>query len=309
MKAYTISLRKGVLFMICIDTLFYDVDNFCEGFEPMLNKRLIEDGKRQRIRKSSLTLSEIMTVIILFHISGYRNFKGYYTEHVMKHLKPEFPGLVSYNRFTELMQSALLPLCCYLQTRKGRVTGISFIDSTPIIVCHNKRINSHKVFRRLAKRGKNSVGWFYGFKLHLIINEHGELLAFRVTSGNVDDRKPVPDMTDSLFGKIFGDRGYISQELFKELFENGIQLITKIKKNMKNKLLPLIDKILLRKRSLIETVNDQLKNISQIEHTRHRSIQNFMVNLVTGLIAYTWQPKKPSLNLNFGQTDILSVAF
>ncbi len=295
--------------MTCIYTLFYDVDNFCKNFEPMLNKHLIENGTRQRIRESSLSLSEVMTVIILFHSSNYRTFKGYYTEHVMKYLRWAFPGLVSYNRFTELMQSALLPLCCYLQTRKGRVTGISFIDSTPIIVCHNRRINSHKVFGRLAERGKNSVGWFYGFKLHLIINEHGELLAFKVTPGNVDDRKAVPDMSDTLFGKIVGDKGYISKELFKELSENGIQLITKIKKNMKNKLLSLVDKILLRKRSLIESVNDQLKNISQIEHTRHRSVQNFMVNLIAGLIAYTWQPKKPSLNLNFGQTEFLPVAF
>jgi hypothetical protein len=289
--------------MECIYKLFCDIDDFCKIFKPFYDRRLIEDGKRQRMKESSLCLSEVMTVIVLFHISGYRTFKGYYTEHVLKHLNRAFPRLVSYNRFTELMQSALFPLCCYLQTRKGKVTGISFIDSTPIIVCHNKRINSHRVFRNLAKRGKNSVGWFYGFKLHIIINEHGELLAFKVTPGNTDDRKAVPDMTDGLSGKLFGDRGYISQALFEELTGKGVQLITKVRKNMKNKLMPLSDKILLRKRTLIETVNDQLKNISQIEHTRHRSIANFTVNLISGLIAYTWQPKKPSLNIS---SDILN---
>ena len=154
-------------------------------------------------------------------------------------------------------------------------------------------LNINNIFHR----GKNSVGWHYGFKLHLIINDRGELLAFKLTSGNTDDRKPVPDLTKDLIGKLFGDRGYISQELFEELYDRGLQLITRYKKNMKQKLVKLIDKILLRKRSLIETVNDQLKNISQIEHSRHRSVWNFLVNLFAGLIAYTYLPKKPHLDL------------
>lgn len=287
--------------MICIYNLFYDVDNFCNEFEPVLNKNLIDEGEKHRIKKSSLSLSEVMTIVILFHSSNFRHFKAYYTEYVMKYMIQYFPGPVSYNRFVELMQTALLPLCCYLQTRKGRVTGISFIDSTPIIVCNNRRAHSHKVFKESAKWGKNSVGWFYGFKLHIIINECGELSAFKLTPGNTDDRKPVPGMTGRLSGKIFGDRGYISQKLFEDLFKEGIQLITKIRKNMKDRMMPLIDKVLLRKRAVIESVNDQLKNISQIEHTRHRSIANFMVNLISGLIAYTWKPKKPSLNINHEQ--------
>jgi hypothetical protein len=122
-------------------------------------------------------------------------------------------------------------------------------------------------------------------------------LAFKLTSGNTDDRKPVPEMTEDLIGKLFGDRGYISQELFEELYKRGLQLITRYQKKMKQKLVKLVDKILLRKRSLIETVNDQLKNISQIEHSRHRSIWNFFVNLFAGLIAYTYLPQKPSLDL------------
>ena len=168
------------------------------------------------------------------------------------------------------------------------------IDSTPIEVCCPSRSRSHRVFEGLVGWGKNSVGWHYGFKLHLIINDKGELLAFKLTPGNTDDRQPVPDMTQDIIGKLFGDRGYISQELFEKLYEQGLQLITRHKKNMKQKLVKLIDKILLRKRSLIETVNDQLKNISQIEHSRHRSVWNFMVNLFAGLIAYTYLPHKPS---------------
>ena len=133
--------------------------------------------------------------------------------------------------------------------------------------------------------------------MHLIINERGELLAFKLTPGNVDDRKPVPEMAQGLFGKLFGDRGYISQALFEQLYQQGLELVTRYKKNMKQKLVKLMDKILLRKRSLIETVNDQLKNILQIEHSRHRSIWNFLVNLLAGLVAYTYLPIKPSLDL------------
>lgn len=151
------------------------------------------------------------------------------------------------------------------------------------------------------------MGWFFGFKLHLVINECGELLAVQLTPGNTDDRRPVTEMAKRLFGKLFGDKGYISSDLFDQLWNGGLQLVTHIRHNMKNALMPLIDKILLRKRSLIETVNDQLKNISQVEHTRHRSPVNFMVNLIAGLIAYTHQPKKPSLRLSPYATDALGL--
>ena len=152
------------------------------------------------------------------------------------------------------------------------------------------------------------MGWFFGFKLHLAINECGELLAFQLTPGNTDDRKPVPDMTRGLIGKLFGDKGYISAELFRQLWDRDLQLVTPIRRNMKNSFMPLLDKVLLRKRSLIETANDQLKNISQIEHTRHRSPKNFVINLIAGLIAYTHQAKKPSLHLAPKARDLLAIA-
>lgn len=277
--------------------LFCDIDDFWLIFEPLWQQHLLTTGARQRHKPSTLCLSEVMTIIVLFHASGYRDFKTYYTQYVMKHLLWAFPKLVSYNRFVELMPQALVPLCVYVQTRKGQCSGISFVDSTPLKVCHNRRIRSHQVFKEVARRGKTSVDWFYGFKLHLVINDCGELLGIKITPGNVDDRVPVPEMTRELFGKLFGDRGYISQPLFDLLFTHDLQLVTKIKTKMKNKLLPLFDKIMLRKRAIIESVNDQLKNISQIEHTRHRSVANFLVNLIAGLIAYTYRPKKPSLNI------------
>jgi len=188
-------------------------------------------------------------------------------------------------------------LCGSLATRKGRCTGIACIDSTPLAVGENHRIATHKVFAGLARRGKTSMGWFYGFPLHLIVNDEGELLAFRLTPGHVDDRQPVARLATGLEGQLFGDRGYISQALHALLLRQGLALLTKIRKNLKNRLLRLWDKLLLRKRSLIETINDQLKNISQIEHTRHRSVTGFMVNLIAGLVAYSFRPKKPSLGL------------
>lgn len=277
--------------------IFCDIDDFCKSFEKKWIEQLISDGKIKRLTHSTLSMSEIMTIVVWFHISGYRTFKWYYINHVCRELRREFPSLVSYSRFVELMPSIIIPLCVYLHTRRGKVTGVSFIDSTIISVCKNLRINSHRVFRGIAHRGKNSVRWFYGFKLHLIINERGEFLAFKLTPGNVDDRKPVLELCKDIFGKLFGDKGYISQELFEQLLSRGMQLITKLKTNMKNRLMSVMDKLLLRKRAVIESVNDQLKNISQIEHSRHRSVLNFMVNIVTALIAYTFQPKKPSIGL------------
>ena len=167
-------------------------------------------------------------------------------------------------------------------------------------VCHNRRIAQHRVFENLAARGKTSVDWFFGFKLHLVVNEYGELLNLQLTPGNIDDRKPVPDLLQSLFGKVFADRGYVSQKLATQLLkELGIEFFAKPRRNMKNRLMRLTDKLLARKRSIIETIIDQLKNISQIEHSRHRSPVNFMINLLCGLIAYSHQPKKPSLRLEW----------
>ena len=220
-----------------------------------------------------------------------------------------FPKLFSYNRFIELMPRTIVILCCYLESRKGQCTGISFIDSTPIQVCKSKRMNRNKVFQGFAKKGKSTIGWFFGFKLHLVVNDQGELLSIKLTAANVDDRKPVPFLAKALFGKIFGDKGYISDKLFKDLFNKGIKLFSGIRKNMKPQLLSMIDKIIHRKRSIIETINDQLKNISQIEHSRHRSIGGFITNLVGGLIAYTFQPKKPFIKHVFLEDSKLNLVF
>lgn len=283
--------------------IFCDVDDFCRSYTEYTGKHLITDGSEET-EKTRMSLSEIMTIVIYFHLSNHRTFKWYYKNYICGYLQDYFPKRLSYNRFVEVKKLIAVPLLVYMMKFKvGKCTGINFLDSTPLKVCHNRRIHAHKVFRGLAARGKSSTGWFYGFKLHIIINDEGEILSFCLTAGNVDDRnfEVIDQLTKEIFGRVFADKGYISQKLFEKLYENDITLVTKVKKNMKNKLMDFTDKILLRKRAVIESVNDFLKNICQIEHSRHRSPINFIVNLLAGLVAYAFIPKKPSLHI---QKDI-----
>jgi hypothetical protein len=290
--------------------IFYLVDEFCKEFDKAKEGHILQKtgSKKSRNRQFTLSDSEVITILICFHLKQYRNLKHFYINHVQEHWKEHFPQTVSYNRFVELQQKALLPMVIFLQMCcLGKCTGISYIDSTPLRVCHIKREYSHKTFKGLATKSKTSTGWIFGFKLHIIINDHGEILDFLFSQAHVDDREPLKSKRfhQKVFGKIFGDKGYISKELFEDLFVDGIHLITRLKKNMKNSLMLLSDKIYLRKRALIETVNDQLKNICQIEHTRHRCFENFIGNMISGLIAYNFLPKKPSLNLEI--VDIQNV--
>ena len=300
--------------MISIDKLteiFCIVDDFCIEFEKAKSGHVIakDSDKKSRNRKFSLSDSEVITILIFFHVGQFRHLKHFYINYVMVHLKKEFPQTVSYNRFVELQRKAAIPMAVFLKTCcLGACTGVSFIDSTPLRACHIKRERSNKVFKGIATKGQCSIGWFFGLKLHLIINDKGEILDFMLTQGNVDDREPLRDKKfhEKVFGKLVGDKGYICKNLFEQLFINGIHLVTKIRKNMKNSLMHIHDKILLRKRGLIESVNDELKNICQIEHTRHRSFENFLTNLLSGLIAYSFFPKKPSLNIEIIDNKAIS---
>jgi len=240
-------------------------------------------------------MSEVVTITVLFHLSGFRTFKHFYIYYLQKHLKQEFPNTVSYNRFVELMQSNLLPLTLYMKSCcLGKCTGISFIDSTPIRACKAKLIKQNKVFKGIATVGKSTMGWFYGFKLHIIINDKGELLDFVITQAYVDDRAPLKkeNFLKKIFGSLYADKGYISKQLAALLFNEGLHLVTGIRNNIKNVMMTMRDKILLRKRLVIETINDQLKNIAQAEHSRHRSFGNFITNLVASLIAYFFSRKE-----------------
>ena len=195
------------------------------------------------------------------------------------HLRDCFPHIVSYNRFIELSHPSAVTFMMFLHyCCRVECTGISFIDSTVLRVYHYKRIKRKKVFKGMAGVGKSTVGWFFGFKLHLIINDKGEILSFYLSQVNTNNSnaKIITRMTKEKFGKIFGDKGYISKALYNLLFGDGVQLITAVRRNMKQKTLSNEEKLLLRKRSVIETVNDELKNIFQVEHIRHRSIAGYI---------------------------------
>lgn len=284
-----------------LTTIFFHVDEFCKEYEKFLKKTLIElDKKHPGGRPPKMRLSEVLTIAIFWHHSKYRTFKDYYENMVCKEFESAFSNMVSYNRMVELLQESLLPLTLFSLSKKStKNSEIFFIDSFKLNVCHNARISSHKVFKGLAQRGKTSTGWFYGFKVHLVINHHGEAIAFCVTPGNVSDCNidVVCKLTKNISGLLFGDRGYISSKLFHELFARGIKLITRVRENMKNVFMHLKEKILLRKRGVIESVNGLLKTSLQIEHTRHRNVTNFFVNIVSAFIAYNFREHKPSIKI------------
>jgi transposase len=287
--------------------LYCLMDDFCKEFEPVWRRHLLHTGRAQRRRACSLSLAELMTLLVLFHQIRYRQFKSFYLCHAKVHLQSAFPRLPSYQRCVELMPRAGAALAALFECLKGSCSGISIADSTPIAVSDNLRIRRHKVFDGLAQRGKSSTGWFYGFKLHAIINHRGELLGIKLTAGNVDDRKALKSMSvnEHLFGKLFADKGYLAKWLTEYLAEHGTELVTKVRKNMPKPDYSAFDQAILKQRSLIETVFDELKNLSQIEHTRHRSVSNFAVNLLSGIVAYCLQPKKPRLNVSCAEMGAL----
>lgn len=301
------------LFKDKVAEIFVKVDDFCNHFENEFKKHSLPPaiGTKTRNRKTTLSDSEVTTILIAFHGGQFRNFKHFYCSYVCHHLRDCFPDLVSYNRFIELSHRCAVPFMLFLHyCCRGECTGISFIDSTVLRVCHNKRIKRNKVFKGMAKVGKSTVGWFFGFKLHLIINDKGEILSFYLSQGNTSDNsaKIITRMTKEIFGKVFGDKGYINKALADLLFDDGIQLITAVRRNMKQKALSNEEKLLLRKRSVIETVNDELKNICQVEHTRHRSIAGFIINIMSAIAAYSFFPKKPSIKKDIEETNPTLIA-
>ncbi len=277
--------------------LFCLMDDFCRRFEPAWEQRQLTAGTRKRRRRNALSLSELMTLVVLFQQLRFRQFQRFYLEYACRHLRAAFPALPSYHRCVELLPWCAAPLAALFEALKGFCDGISIVDATPLAVCDNRRITRHRVFQASAARGKTSMGWFYGFKLHTIINSKGELIRLKLTPGNVDDRKALLNLSKGLFGQLFADRGYLGQRLTKALAEQDIQLITTLRKNMKPVPRTDFEKALLRRRCLIETVFDELKNLCQIEHTRHRSVGNFLVNLMASIVAYCLSDNKLTLNL------------
>lgn len=242
-------------------------------------------------------MSEIATITLFYHYSGYKNFKSYYQNHVKIYLKKDFPNAPSYSRMIELKQDIFWFLALFVQALAAPCTGISIIDSTSLEVCLSNRRYRHKTFKNMAESGKTSVKWFFGFKLHMLINHLGEVISFYITPGNVSDadKEVLQKTTKSILGKLVADKGYLGR--FKDLYDRGITLIHGIRSNMKNKLISIFDKMLLKKRGIIETIFGILKTDFNLEHSRHRSVKGFFINIFTALAAYAFRPEKPMINL------------
>lgn len=283
-----------------VTDFFCIIDEFVKNLDAELRQNIqigsSPDGIRRRNRKGKLSESEIMTILVCYHFGTFANFKHYYIIFIRGALRREFPDAVSYNRFVELMPRVFCLMMLFMKLFAfGKCTGITFVDSTMVPVCHNMRRKFNKVFDGLASDGKGTMGWCHGFKLHLMCNDKGEVITFCLTGANIDDRdeRVWSVFTKELFGKVFADRGYIKQGLFESLFEKGVHLVHGLKSNMKNKLMPMWDKIMLRRRCIIETINDLLKNKANIVHSRHRAVHNFVMNICAALTAYCFFENKP----------------
>jgi hypothetical protein len=283
--------------------LFCLVDDFCQLVDKeMVNYLLPKNTKSPKSNRTpNLHDSEIMSILILFQTSGMKNFKAFYIKFILGFYKDEFPKAPFYARFVSLIKRVSFKMMLLLKCLLSKASDISFVDSTPIKVCHNKRIFTHKVFAGLANRGKSSMGWFFGFKLHAAIDKQGNLIGVELTEGSRDDREPVERLLKGIIGKAFADKGYIDKKLFARLYTKGVKLVTGIKKNMQNKLMILEEKKLLRKRSIIETVFGYLKETLMLVHTRHRSPANMMVHVMATLISYQLLDTKPSISPLFAQ--------
>jgi hypothetical protein len=281
---------------IDITALYCCLDDFCKAFKDWETHRLIP-SPTTRQRSGKLSRAEMLFIMVLFHLSPYKNFKTFYLYGIGVQHRACFGDLPHYDRFVSLMPRLFTPLMVLLHSLSGEETGIYFGDSSKLAVCHNRRIDRHQVFDGLAARGKTSMGWFFGLKLHVVINHKGQIMALKITSGNTADSTVLDEITRHLKGKLYADKGYISHEVFHKLWQRGLHLITGIRRNMRNHLMLLGDKIMLRKRFVIETVFDILKGEMGLEHTRHRSPVNAMVHVLSCLVAYAYRPGKPAISL------------
>lgn len=275
---------------------FCELDDFCRSIRRQWEAMLLADGKvpaRKHGPESGLADSEIMTLLVLYHSSRFKNFKTFYDGMVLKMLRPYFPGAPCYERFLTLTKRVWVLLAFFLASRMGRKTNIYYIDSTPLPVCHNRRIAKHKVFDGRAARGKTSMGWFFGFKLHLVFNHRREIVALKLTPGNVSDTAPVPELTNDLVGKLFGDKGYIGQKLAQELLRRGLAPMTRVRRNMKSLPVSFLDKALLNGRNIAETIIGHIKEFSSLRLPKHRSVFNAFTHITAAIIAYQIDPLPP----------------
>jgi hypothetical protein len=275
---------------------FCQFDDFCQAFGPHWEALLLGQGAqpaKKRGPQAGLADSAIMTILVLYHSSHFRHFKAFYEGVVLAWLPSAFPKAPCYARFIALTNHVWVPLTVFLLTRMGRKSGLYYIDSTPLPVCHPRRINRHKVFAGLAGRGKTSTGWFFGLTLHLVFNHERQIVALTLTPGNVHDTMPVPDLTQGLIGKLFGDKGYVGQDLAHSLLRRGLALMTRVRRNMKRLPVSFLDKALLNGRNIVETIIGHIKEFSSLRLPKHRSVFNAFTHLTAAIVAYQINPLPP----------------
>ena len=248
---------------------------------------------RQYGPEGGLADSEIMTVLVLYHSSRFKNFKTFYNGIVLGLLRAMFSRRSLLRAFYCTYEPRVDAFFFFLASRMGRKTDIYYIDSTPLPVCHNRRIAKHKVFTGLAARGKTSMGWFFGFKLHIVFNHQREIVALKLTPGNAADTTPVPGLTKDLSGKLFGDKGYIGQKLAQELLHRGLILMTRVRSNMKSLPVSFLDKALLNGRNIAETIIGHIKEFSSLRLPKHRSVFSAFTHVTAAIIAYQIDPLPP----------------
>jgi hypothetical protein len=276
--------------------VFCEVDDFCKAFEGQWKAHLIAGGNKPRGPEPGLCDSEIITLLLMLHSSGYKYLKNFYNGPLGELLRRSyFQDMPCYERFIEVQKRVFAPLMFFVLSRMGKKTGVYYIDSTALPVCHNRRIQRHKTFASYARRGKTTMGWFFGFKLHLVFNELNEIVALTLTTGNVSDTAPVPRLTKDLVGKLFGDKGYIGKKLAEELLRRGLILFTRVRKNMKSLPISIVDKILLNGRNMAETIIGKIKAFSSLNLPKHRLPINGFLHILAAISAYQINPIKPDL--------------
>jgi Transposase DDE domain len=274
--------------------IFCEVDDFCKAFQDAFESHFIGNGRGSRGPAPGLADAEIITLLLVLHSSGFKSWKNFYNSPMGEVLRRYFPGMPCYERFIVLQQRALIPLMAFLFSKLGKKTGLYYIDSTALPVCHNRRIGRHKAFAGLAARGKTSMGWFFGFKLPLVFHDLHEIAALKLTPGHVSDTAPVPALTKDLIGKLFGDKGYISKKLAGELLRRGLTLFTRVRKNRKSLPISMIDKMLLNGRHMAETIIGSSKGRSSLNLPKHRLPSNAFLHILAAMVAYQLDPIKPN---------------
>lgn len=272
--------------MLDLTTLFCTIDDFFLKFEPVYYQFLKQQKTCSRVRCASLNISEIVFIVIWYKCSHFTNFKAFFTS-LNNHHRSLFQGIPCYERMIYLIKRHHLALhALHFYLMKGCEQPYLWIDSTSLPVCKNQRIQRHKALIQIATRGKSSMGWFFGCKLHVIMNASGHLVSTALSNGHTADIKMVEQLVSGFKAKLYADRGYISSKLKSQLRQQHIDLITYHRKNMQALQLDQDDEYHLKQRNKIETLFSLLKGSYHLVTSKARSLTGYLAGIYASLCAY-----------------------